>query len=181
LGVRRRNVHLAFGAATFVCAALVAYEAWRLRDASSVNDAITHAASAATAPTSVPEAQFAQAVVLARAGKYEDALQRYKVIARGSQDELAIDALYNTGNLHFREAVRGGPDSAQRRVPLLELAKQSYRAALRRDPSSWDARYNLERTLWLAPEFDQTMVESVQRDAENRVMSTLSTTRGDLP
>jgi len=179
--VRRRTAHLAFGAATFVCAALVGYEAWRLHGAQQINDAIAHAAAAATAPTVVPEAQFAQAVVLARAGKYEDALQRYKVIARGSQDELAVDALYNTGNLHFREAVRSGPDSAQRRVPLLELAKQSYRAALRRDPSRWDARYNLERTLWLAPEFEETMVESVQRDAENRVMSTLSTTRGDLP
>jgi mxaK protein len=36
--------------------------------------------------------------------------------------------------------------------PLLELAKETYREALRLDPGQWDARYNLERALRLAPE-----------------------------
>ena len=36
--------------------------------------------------------------------------------------------------------------------PLLELAKATYREALRLDPGRWDARYNLERALRAAPE-----------------------------
>jgi mxaK protein len=178
--VRRRSVHLAFGIATLACAALAGYQALRLHEARRVNEAI---ASASTSPAAsdVPEAQFAQAVALARAGDYENALQRYKALSRGDRMALASDALYNTGNLHFREALKNGPDAALRLLPLIELAKQSYRAVLRRDPQRWDARYNLERALWIAPEAEETMVETLQRDAEERVMSTLQSTRGELP
>jgi mxaK protein len=66
-------------------------------------------------------------------------------------------------------------------LPLLELAKQSYRNALRRDPSRWDVRYNLDRALWLAPELDEKITVSMPRNAEDRVMSTLQSTRADLP
>ena len=37
-------------------------------------------------------------------------------------------------------------------LPLIELAKQSYRDLLRETPADWDARYNLERALYLSPE-----------------------------
>ena len=40
-------------------------------------------------------------------------------------------------------------------LPLLELAKQGYRDVLRDDPQQWDARYNLERALRLAPEAEE--------------------------
>jgi len=95
--------------------------------------------------------------------------------------DLATNALYNAGNLQLSEALREGRDAAVRALPLIELAKQSYRSVLRRDPQSWDARYNLERALWLAPELDEVLTETLQRDAENRVMSTLQSTRADLP
>jgi mxaK protein len=178
--VRRRPAHLAFGLATLTCAVLAAHGGWRWHEARQVNEAIAHA-NRAIAVSTVPEAQFAQAIALARAGDYEGALQRYKALGRGDRADLASDALYNTGNLHFREALKAGPDASLRWLPLLELAKQSYRAVLRRDPGSWDARYNLERALWLAPEFEETDVVTIQRDAEQRVMSTLQSTRGDLP
>ena len=38
------------------------------------------------------------------------------------------------------------------RTAMLELAKQRYRDLLRLRPGDWDARYNLERALRLAPE-----------------------------
>jgi mxaK protein len=173
-------VHLAFGVATVACAVLAGYQGLRLREARRVNDAIAHV-NGDIAASAVPEAQFARAVSLARSGDYEGALQRYKALSRGKRAGLASDALYNMGNLHFREALRNGPDAALRMLPLLELAKQSYRGVLRRDPARWDARYNLERALWLAPEVEETVVETIQRDAEQRVMSTLQSTRGDLP
>jgi mxaK protein len=176
-----------FGAAVLVCTAFAAYEGMRLREATRTNEAVARATSApATADLAslgaLPEAQFAQALVLAKQRKYDQALERYKAVSRGNREELATDALYNAGNLHFREALREeGPDSAVRMLPLIELAKQSYRTVLRRDPQRWDARYNLERALWLAPELDESLSFSVPRNAEERVMSTLQSTRGDLP
>ena len=189
--MRRRTAHLAFGAGIAVCAVLAGYQALRLREALRVNDAISaasHSASAGggrsangLADASLPEAQFARAVALGKSGDYEGALKQYKILGRGEHADIAVDALYNAGNLQLREALRDGRDAAVRMLPLIELAKQSYRSVLRRDPQSWDARYNLERALWLAPELDEVLTESVQRDAEERVMSTLQSTRADLP
>ena len=185
--MRRRPVHLAFVAVVLACAALAGYEGFRLREASRVNDAIARASRSPGAVDvaslgSLPEAQFAQASELAKQGKYDAALQRYKAVSRGRRANLATDAFYNAGNLHLREALKEeGPDSAVRMLPLIELAKQSYRSALRRDPQSWDARYNLERALWMAPERDESLSFSVPRNTEERVMSTLRSTGGDLP
>jgi len=185
--MRRRSVHLAFGAAVLICAALAGYEAYRLQEAAKTNDAIARASRAPSATDAaslgaLPEARFAQAVVLAKQGKYDAALERYKAVSRGSRADLAVDALYNTGNLHFREALKEeGADSAIRMLPLIELAKQSYRNVLRKDPQNWDARYNLERALWLAPERDESLSFSVPRNTEERVMSTIQHTQGDLP
>ena len=82
---------------------------------------------------SLPEAQFARAVMLGRGGDYEGALKQYKVLSRGTRADIATDALYNAGNLQLREALRDGRDAAVRMLPLIELAKQSYRGVLRRD------------------------------------------------
>ena len=201
--MKRRTVHAMFGAAAAVCAVLAAYEGFRLREALRVNEAIVGAGAPASASgvavpsgaasdahsepsgdtlgSTLPEAQFARAVALAKRGDYEGALKQYKVLSRGSRPDLATDALYNAGNLQLREALKEGRDAAVRALPLIELAKQSYRGVLRRDPQSWDARYNLERALWLAPELDEVLSETITRDAENRVMSTLQSTRADLP
>ncbi len=180
--MRRRWAHLAFGASALVCAGLAGYETARFFEAKRVNAAIVSASSGTSAQESAfPEARLAEAIRLGKSGQYEDALQRYKALSRGSRADLATDALYNAGNLHFREAMKEGRDAAVRMLPLIELAKQSYRSALRRDPENWDVRYNLDRALWLAPELDERISVSVPRDAENRVMSTLQSTRADLP
>lgn len=178
--MRRRTVHMLFGAAAAVCAVVAGYEGMRLREAQRVNEAIASASDAAAA-SDLPEAQFARAVALAKSGDYEHALQQYKVLSRETRADIAQDALYNTGNLHLREAAKADAEGPIRTLPLIELAKQSYRAVLRRDPQSWDARYNLDRALWMAPEVEETISLSVQRDAEDRVMSTLQSTRADLP
>jgi mxaK protein len=131
MGMRRRSVHLMFGAAVLVCAAFAAVEGLRLREASRANEAVARATRAPdtadlAAMGTLPEAQFAQAVALAKQRKYEEALERYKAVARGPRADLAIDALYNTGNLHFREALsEKTPNAAVRMLPLIELAKQS--------------------------------------------------------
>lgn len=177
--MKRRTVHLLFGTAAALCGVLAAYDGFRLREALKTNAAI--AAAGVTPGGSLPEARFARAVLLAQRGDFEGALKEYKALSRGDRTDIATDALYNAGNLQLRAALKEGNAAAVRALPLIELAKQSYRTVLRRDPQRWDARYNLERALWLAPEPDEVLTETVQRAGENRVLSTLQNTRADLP
>ncbi len=98
VGMRRRTVHLAFGAAVLICAGLAAYENFRLREASRTNEAVaralrTPASADIDALGALPEAQFAQAIVLAKQGKFDAAFDRYKAVSRGNRADLATDAL----------------------------------------------------------------------------------------
>ncbi|MGV2480657.1 UNVERIFIED_CONTAM: MxaK protein, partial [Salmonella enterica subsp. enterica serovar Weltevreden] len=72
---------------------------------------------------------------------------------------LLQSVLYNLGNLHLREALQFGPESIGKSLPLAELAKSSYRELLRLNPQHWDAKYNLERALRLAPERESAIEE----------------------
>ena len=104
----------------------------------------------------MPEARFAHANALSKAGNFEEAAKAYKALIQGARADIRLAALFNLGNLHMREALKNGPDRVAREsLPLIELAKQNYRDLLRDNPSDWDARYNLERALWLAPEVDE--------------------------
>ena len=150
--MKRRTIHAAFAAATIALGLAAAYQGLRLHRAQQINDAI---ASAATVDTNAAEARFARALALAESGDAGAALQIYKGFIQSGRADLKLAALYNVGNLHLREAMKSGPDEAARSLPLVELAKQSYRDLLRIDPGDWDARYNLERALQLAPETDQ--------------------------
>jgi len=149
--VRRRYVHLAFAVAAMGCAAVVGYQALSLGRARHINAAIA-SASVRSLDKSVPEAQFARAIVLDSTGDYEGAMLAYKAVAQAGRPDLRQLALYNLGNLHMRAALKGNPLDTEQVLPLVELAKQSYRDLLREWPGDWDARYNLERALYLAPE-----------------------------
>lgn len=99
-----------------------------------------------------PEVAFAQGSALAARGESLRALTRYRQAAEAG-GPLAVAALYNIGNLHLRQALaaQNGGQKAQA-LALFELAKQSYRDALALEPGYWNAKYNLERTLRLAPD-----------------------------
>ena len=152
-----------------------------LTRAERVNRAITTAAPDSNDPA-VPEARFARAMALASAGQVDASIKAYKEQIQGPRPDLRRLALYNLGNLYLREAIRGTSEESTPALPLIELAKQSYRDLLRIDPGFWDARYNLERALWLAPEIEDPVldVEEVP-DAEDRTMSTLPGARLELP
>ena len=150
--MKRRTIHVAFAAATVGLGLVAAYQGLRLHRAQRINDAI---ASVATIDANVAEARFARALALAESGDAGAALEIYKALIRSGRADLERAALYNVGNLHLREAIKSGPDEAARSLPLIELAKQSYRDLLRIDPGDWDARYNLERALQLAPEIEE--------------------------
>ena len=175
--MKRRTVHAAFAAAALVCGGVAVYQGLRLQHGIRVNQAI-HGASAAQLDTDVPESRFARAIALAQSGKSELALKEYTALADSERDELRRRALYNLGNLYLRDALSDG--EAFRSLALVELAKRNYRTLLREAPADWDARYNLERALWLAPESEQEFVDEEPPEREQSV-STLQGARMDLP
>ncbi len=151
--MKRRSMHRAFGLIALAIALLTAYEGYRLVRARRVNAAIAHA-SILMLDRSVPEAALARAIVLGQAGDYEGSLLAYKGVIQGPRSDLRRLALYNLGNLQMRAALKLSQAPSDQRLPLVELAKQSYRDVLRETPQDWDARYNLERALYLSPEGD---------------------------
>jgi len=180
--MKRRVVHLVFAVASVTLAVPVVLQALRLQEARHINSAIAQAADPAGRPGDFAEARFAHALALARTGGYEAALPAYKSLAQEERGPLRTAALYNLGNLHLRQALRNGPAGAADALPLVELAKQGYRDALRADPGDWDARYNLERALVLAPEIDaQAGEEKEPPVGKELTISTAPPMHSDLP
>lgn len=178
--MRRRTVHAAFAAVAVVCAAAAAWYGLKLHAFERINTAIA-AARISASDANIPQAQLAQALSLAKAGKFTGALKTYQALL-DTADEVRLPALYDLGNLNMREALKNGPAEPQRFMPLIELAKQSYREELRSNPADWDARYNLERALWLSPEYDDPILERNQAPIHaEHAMSTLQGAKIDLP
>jgi len=204
--MKRARVHVTFACAALGCALLAGYYGARLEHAERVNAEIARADPAqidtaliepaqidtvqndaaliepSQLDSTVPEALFARARALSRSGDYRDAAKTYKLLIRGERVELRADARYNLGNLYLREALKNGAEAAIQSVPLIELAKQSYRDLLRDNPMDWDARYNLELALRLAPEVsDAAIVESGPEVWNKRVLRATSGFRIKLP
>ncbi|HEY4368264.1 MAG TPA: hypothetical protein VGN07_13605 [Steroidobacteraceae bacterium] len=178
--MKRRSVHCAFAAAALACGILAGYHEWRVQRGQHINAAIS-GARMSQFDASVPEARFARALELARAGELEAALKSYRALAHSPRHDLKLGALYNTGNLYMRTALSNGQAEAFKSLPLIELAKRSYRDLLREDPFDWDARYNLERALWLAPEIEPAAAEQAEPPKKEQSVSTLQGARIDLP
>jgi mxaK protein len=198
--MKRACGHTAFALVAVALATVAVVESVRLQHAQSVNAAVaewsrvassvSRAGSKALPPAWAtagagdrlpPEARLARAVSLARVD-YDAALSAYKAIIQSNRDDLRLIALYDLGNLHLHHAIQAGLADAAQSLPLTELAKQSYRDLLRRDPTDWDARYNLERALRLAPEEDDAPDEdSGPPDPKEHERSTIADPRMDLP
>ena len=183
--MRRVQGHAAFCAIAAALGLVTVFEVARLDHARAVNEAIASSRAApdpkAPAASRTPEARLASAVVMAKVD-YDGALATYKAVIQGGREDLRRTALYDLGNLHLRQALQVGLDDEAQSLPLVELAKQSYRDLLRRDPNDWDARYNLERTLRLAPEDDDDMDEDTgPPDPREQERSTIADPRMDLP
>src|SRR5262249_547188 len=147
LAVKRRTVHLIFGATALVTGIVAGWQTTQLWQAERVNAAITAAGSI---DADLPEAQFPQAPAPRPRTDSEAATRAWKALIAGERADLREGARYNLGNLHLREALAHGEADVANALPLVELAKQRYRDALRERPDDWEARYNLERALWLA-------------------------------
>ena len=122
-------------------------------------------------------AAFRPAYHLRERSDYQTVLGLYKRVELAGDGALRAAATYNSGNVYFREGLAmHDADNDQQAVPLLELAKGSYRQVLRDDPANWDARYNLERVLRQRP--DPEDLDSGGLDAPQQAERAVTTMRG---
>jgi mxaK protein len=183
--MKRRTWHLLFGAAALACGVATAVNGLRLRQAVQLNRAIAAAAhagkNAAPARLDAPrEVRLARALALAEAGAHDAAFGAYgSLIQQDPLDAIGRQALYNLGNMHMRQAAQAGASAPA--MPMVELAKQRYRDLLRIEPGDWDARYNLERALRLAPEEQPPQAAQDNLPVERRRVRVTDFQAGDLP
>jgi len=116
-----------------------------------INETIASGGATSDSADAPREVQFAFAAAMAASGADEAAVNRFRSLADDSP--LGRAARFNSANSLMRQAalIRAGNQPGQA-IPLIELAKESYRELLRADPSDWGARYNLERAQRLLPD-----------------------------
>jgi mxaK protein len=165
----RTSIHVIFAAVALCCAGVAAYDWACLQHAQHVNQAMAAAggetgnARGKEGTASFPrnerndgaarEVRLARAIALSKAGAYDTAGPLFEDLIRDKRlDEVGRAALFDLGNMYLREGMGHSPSGTVQSVAMVEEAKARYRTLLRAAPDDWDARYNLERALWLAPE-----------------------------
>lgn len=116
--------------------------------------------------TAAPEVRLARAAYLRQKQRYNEVLDTLSLIVGRGGSRLQSQSRYNLGNVYLTQAmaeVEAG--RINQAMPLLTLAKQSYRQALALDSGFWDAKYNLELAMRLLPEFDRISPAEPDDDA----------------
>ncbi len=103
-----------------------------------------------------PELRLARAFYFKQKHRYDEALSTLSLILDKGDRNFQAKARYNLGNLYLEQAIQQVKDThINEALPLLGLAKQSYRQSLALDSGNWDAKYNLEVAMRLLPEMDR--------------------------
>jgi mxaK protein len=185
-GRRTLRIGLLVGCAAL--AAALAIESWQLARSLSVNrqlaQRLADSGGAGPAPLPMDNARLwiVAARVPARAGHIAEAAALLRRAADNSPGELRQVALYDLGNLYLREALRvqqSGADASA--LPLLELAKESYRSVLLERPDLWDAKFNLELALRVAPDLDPDEAGAAPIPTGERAVTTMRAFTLGLP
>lgn len=138
---------------------------------------------------------LARGLGLAGSGDNIGAQRVLQLTLQNSDGEVQNQARYNLGNLALRQAL-GMSTTDEKRPAMFELAKQQYRDTLLRAPNHLQARYNLERALWQAPEegiaqpgkddntsreFEESKSNEDTKDDKERATTTMKVEGGGLP
>jgi len=126
------------------------------------------------------KAQFAQAAYEVEQNNSEQALERLTGVLNTDDNSLEAAAYFNRANINLRSA-RELPSDDAARIALVGLAKQDYRTALLIEPELWDARYNLELALLMAPESVTIKKAYSKRKGSESVVVKAVGFRVDLP
>lgn len=175
--MKTRTIHCIFAMLAFACVAALGQALLAQRAAAAFNRTL---ADPQPSDSAASAAALSRGVRLAAAGQASAAQHAFQQALQ--QDDAASRrmARYNLGNLHLRQALsmRRGDAAA---VPLVELAKQYYRQVLAEEPSHPDARYNLERALWLQPESVTWRSVKDKAEARERRVTASRIEPGELP
>lgn len=178
MGVNRLRISRVLLLLAVAATAAVAGLGWRGWQVRQENRRIAAATVQEPGDAASPRQRLAHALALALAGQSDAALRSLGSLYADA--EVGRTARYDAANLLLRQAMAlqdaGQPGQA---LAWVELAKEQYREVLRQQPTHWDARYNLERALRLAPEPDAADDEPVEarRNAERAA----TTMRGYSP
>lgn len=158
----------------------IVYELYQLLSAQRFNAALERGAFLEAGQATV-QGRFARAYGLQQQGEFEQALLAYAELeARDS--ELAAAARFNMANLYLRQGLTlGGEQNDDLAIPLIELAKETYRELLRLNSEDWDAKYNLERALSLLPDPEAKESEEDIMPERSPRATTAMPARGELP
>jgi mxaK protein len=120
--------------------------------------ASTSGGDAPVAETAPAPVLFARLQFLLLHDRFDEAQALMDVIERAGDPAALARARYNFGNARMRLAFHFLERSQlDRATPLINLARDDYRRAVRLDPDLWDARYNLDVAMRLIrdyPSFD---------------------------
>jgi len=155
----RGALKFALRAASVALALALITQSWQLMHAVRVNRQLAARLADPAAQTvplgEDPRLWVAAARQPARAGRTAEAAALLHRAADASLGELRSIALYDLGNLYLQAALQlPDPGANGSALPLFELAKQSYRSALMERADLWDAKFNLELALRVAPDPD---------------------------
>lgn len=113
-----------------------------------------------------PEVYLARAAYLRQHQRYDEALEALNAIVGLHGGRLQAKIRYNLGNVYLAQALQEiDAERLNQALPLLQLAKQAYRQALKLDSGFWDAKYNLELAMGLLPELDRIVQAQPDDDA----------------
>lgn len=175
--MKRLHIHILFFLAALACLAALLISVQQRDGVVAVNRTIvTPPMEGDTAPAGL----VARGIALAKTANDKAAQNAYQSAMANGAPEIQQMARYNLGNLHLRQAIKMGVDDRQA-LPLIELAKIQYREVLANEPDHWDARFNLERALWLAPEREATKQGHEAPHTSERAATTMKVEHGDLP
>lgn len=129
-----------------------------------------------------PQGLFAKAYGEQQQGHFQEARILYAKLEKVNNESLRSNAMFNMANTYMQQAAAEDQEKdADRAMPLVELAKTTYRKILNNDSHHWGAKYNLERALQILPdasEFISYKVEGMRR-AVRTVLT--SDTEDNLP
>jgi mxaK protein len=162
--------------------AMLIHELWQWNQTRKYNTEVEQARFADAEPYRGDYGLFAKAYAEQQRGEYQDARIIYGKLENADDKPLRLAVLFNMGNTYLQQASSIDLDAdADLALPLIELAKVSYREVLNIDSQHWDAKYNLERALQLLPDSKQQRLEDLM--GRRRTVHTVTTPdpEDDLP
>jgi mxaK protein len=149
-----------------ICAALalmlgsmMLFDGYRIYDASRFNGELRAGQYARAGEHASLHGQLANAYALHRGGQFQKAVKLYGQVEEAADSTIRPVIMFNLATLYLQRAMASGRHGRDVSLPLIELAKESFRELLRIDSSDWDAKYNLELAIRLSPEAADEEVE----------------------